>query len=102
MRIDWQPDEDSAYLTTGSDNLALHRGGEKDNETQDGVSGLDHFGFVVSHADEVEAWALRLAAQGVKLEQLPKEHRDGSRSFYFRDPDGNLIQILFHPHIFES
>jgi len=29
----------------------------------------------------------------------PKTHRDGARSFYFRDPDGVLIQLLYHPPI---
>jgi hypothetical protein len=40
-----------------------------------------------------------LAAQGVEVTQQPKMHRDGSRSIYLRDPDNNLIQVLFHPHI---
>jgi catechol 2,3-dioxygenase-like lactoylglutathione lyase family enzyme len=29
----------------------------------------------------------------------PKTHRDGARSFYFRDPDGLLIQLIYHPPI---
>jgi predicted enzyme related to lactoylglutathione lyase len=29
----------------------------------------------------------------------PKQHRDGSYSFYFADPDGNLIQALYEPTI---
>jgi hypothetical protein len=31
-----------------------------------------------------------------------KTHRDGARSFYFRDPDGLLIQLLYHPPISEK
>ena len=26
-------------------------------------------------------------------------HRDGSVSFYLRDPDGNVIQVLYEPSI---
>ena len=26
-----------------------------------------------------------------------KIHRDGSISFYVKDPDGNILQILWHP-----
>jgi catechol 2,3-dioxygenase-like lactoylglutathione lyase family enzyme len=33
----------------------------------------------------------------VPLAQAPKTHRDGSVSCYCRDPDGNLVQILYLP-----
>jgi catechol 2,3-dioxygenase-like lactoylglutathione lyase family enzyme len=33
------------------------------------------------------------------LVQPVKTHRDGARSFYFKDPDGVLIQLLYHPPI---
>ena len=94
MIIEWRPDADNVYLTSGSDNLALHRA--------DGpLTGnrLDHFGFLLARPEDVDEWALRLAVAGVPLAQMPKTHRDGSRSLYFHDPDENLIQMLFHPHI---
>ena len=94
MRIDWQPDKENVYLTSGSDNLALHQRVEPI-----GGGPLDHFGFLVSRSEEVDEWALRLTRQGVILVQRPETHRDGSRSIYFRDPDDNLIQLLFHPRI---
>jgi catechol 2,3-dioxygenase-like lactoylglutathione lyase family enzyme len=94
MRVDWAPDEGNVYLTSGADNLALH---QTDELPAGGA--LDHFGFLVSTPEEVDEWAVRLAAQGVPLLQPPKAHGDGSRSIYFHDPDENLIQLLFHPHI---
>ena len=94
MWVDWQPDEKNVYLTSGSDNLALHQ-----SDAVPVGGRLDHFGFLVSTPEEVDGWALRLAASGVELAEMPRSHRDGSRSLYFCDPDGNLIQILFHPHI---
>jgi len=98
MRIDWRPDPENAYLTTGSDNLALHEVPE--GTVADGNAlGLDHIGFLVSRPEHVDQWAERLEAGGVELTQKPKTHRDGARSIYFRDPDGNLVQILYHPHI---
>jgi len=97
MVIDWQPDERNAYLTSGADNLALHQA-ETPGEIAPNA-GLDHFGFLVATPDEVDDWALRLAAAGVEVLQPPQTHRDGARSFYFRDPDGYLVQLLFHPHI---
>ncbi|WP_455389730.1 VOC family protein [Petrachloros mirabilis] len=36
---------------------------------------------------------------GGKIAKVPKQHRDGSYSFYFSDPDGNVIQALYEPTI---
>jgi predicted enzyme related to lactoylglutathione lyase len=36
---------------------------------------------------------------GGKIAKEPKQHRDGSYSFYFSDPDGNVIQALYEPTI---
>ena len=43
MNVVWQPDPDNAYLSSGCDNLALHRG---DAGTA-GAQALDHLGFIV-------------------------------------------------------
>ncbi len=94
MKIDWRPDERNIYLTYGSDNLALHQ-----SEGPIGGGALDHFGFLVGRPEEVDEWALRLSGLGVILVQGPRDHRDGSRSIYFRDPDGNVIQLLFYPKV---
>jgi predicted enzyme related to lactoylglutathione lyase len=36
---------------------------------------------------------------GGRITKEPKQHRDGSYSFYFSDPDGNVIQALYEPAI---
>ena len=33
----------------------------------------------------------------VKIHKEKKIHRDNSISFYIEDPDGNILQILWHP-----
>ena len=97
MKVEWRPDAANVYLTSGSDNLALH---QAESDTGPGAgTGLDHFGFVVATPAEVDGWAATLDARGVELVARPKTHRDGARSIYFRDPDGNLIQLLYHPPI---
>src|SRR5262245_54095011 len=93
MRLEWRPDPDNAYLTGGSDNLALHKG-----KVERGVS-LDHIGFAVPAPEDVDRWEARLRALGYVPEAPARTHRDGARSFYVRDPDGHLIQVLFHPPI---
>jgi catechol 2,3-dioxygenase-like lactoylglutathione lyase family enzyme len=94
MRIVWQPDADNAYLSSGCDNLALHRADP--HVLQDGQR-LDHFGFIVTSPQDVDRAADTLAAQHIPVRQVPRTHRDGSRSLYFADPDGNVIQILYEP-----
>jgi len=94
--VEWHPDPDNVYLSSGVDNLALHR---STASTAPGESPLDHLGLVVRTAGDVDAWAAFLEARGVSLAAPPRTHRDGARSCYFHDPDGNKIQIIHHPPI---
>jgi catechol 2,3-dioxygenase-like lactoylglutathione lyase family enzyme len=97
MKLEWRPDPDNAYLTSGQDNLALHK---IQPGAEPGPSQLvHHIGVVVRRPEDVDKWAARLREHGVSLAQEPKTHRDGARSFYFHDPDGLLIQLLYHPPI---
>ena len=96
MRIEWEPDPDNVYLTSGADNLALHRAREASGLSPDRV---DHIGFVVRSPADVDAWAAHLKANSIVLLQEPKTHRDGARSIYFKDPDGLQIQLIYHPPI---
>jgi catechol 2,3-dioxygenase-like lactoylglutathione lyase family enzyme len=94
--IEWEPDPDNIYLSSGIDNLALHRA----EHAPDGhASPLDHLGLIVRSADDVDRWAAFLESRGVAIDARPRTHRDGARSCYFRDPDGNRIQIIHHPPI---
>ena len=92
--VEWEPDPDNIYLSSGIDNLALHRA---KGDVSPGA--LDHLGLIVRAPDDVDRWAEFLTSQGVELAMQPKTHRDGARSFYFKDPDGNAIQIIHHPPI---
>ncbi len=92
--VEWEPDADNTYLSSGIDNLALHRSA---NAAVDGA--LDHLGVIVRQPDDVDRWATFLEAQGVALDARPRTHRDGARSCYFSDPDGNKVQIIYHPPI---
>lgn len=94
MRVEWRPDADTVYLTSGRDNLALHR---VDDAPATHGQRLDHIGFVLSTAALVDAWYEFLRAAGVPMAQTPKTHRDGARSFYCRDPAGNTVQMIHHP-----
>ena len=95
MRTVWEPDADNVYLSSGSDNLALHRV----DELAEGVAqALDHLGFFVADADEVQRAEASLRSRGVPILHPARQHRDGSWSVYCLDPDGNTVQILYDPN----
>lgn len=96
MQVEWRPDADNIYLTSGNDNLALHRATKP--ILAEGQR-LDHFGIVLRAAHYVDAWCEFLTSHGVPIAQAPKTHRDGARSFYCRDPEGNVVQFIHHPPI---
>ncbi len=95
MEIEWQPDPDNIYLTSGNDNLALHRG---ETPTPDGQR-LDHIGFVIDEMADVDRWHVHIKGLGARIVNEPKTHRDGARSFYCEDPAGNVVQVIYHPPI---
>jgi catechol 2,3-dioxygenase-like lactoylglutathione lyase family enzyme len=95
--VEWEPDPDNVYLSSGIDNLALHRAPGAGRAPEGGA--LDHLGLIVREADDVDRWASFLEDRGVVIDAKPRTHRDGARSCYFQDPDGNRIQIIHHPPI---
>ncbi|MDX9740328.1 MAG: VOC family protein [Gammaproteobacteria bacterium] len=94
MTVEWRPDPDNVYLTSGVDNLALHRASPASLE---GFQRLDHIGFILSCPADVDRWHEYLSARGVPISAPPRTHRDGARSFYCRDPDGTVVQMIYHP-----
>lgn len=95
MEVEWRPDPDNVYLCGGNDNLALHRAS---NELAPAAAQkLDHIGFIIDKIDDVDAWYEFLLANGVRMRNAPRTHRDKARSFYCYDPDDTVVQIIYHP-----
>jgi catechol 2,3-dioxygenase-like lactoylglutathione lyase family enzyme len=61
------------------------------DEAKAGRGGVHHFAFQVASADEQVAWRDYLRERGVPCSEVFE--RGGFRSIYFRDPDGNLLEI---------
>ena len=101
MRVVWQPDPDNVYLSSGTDNLALHQlPAEEISAYQPGQGQfLDHFGFLMETPEDVDIMFQRVQLEGVTIVKPPKKHRDGSYSFYLTDPDENIIQVLYEPTV---
>lgn len=97
--VEWEPDADNVYLSSGLDNLALHSNAARALTQEKRIDALDHLGLIVRRPEDVDAWAAFLEGHGVTLDAKPRTHRDGARSCYFKDPDGNSVQIIHHPPI---
>ncbi|HWZ98745.1 MAG TPA: VOC family protein [Candidatus Dormibacteraeota bacterium] len=54
-------------------------------------SGNGHVAFPIA-AEELDAWEKQLAEKGIAIESTVKWER-GGQSIYFRDPDGNLLEL---------
>lgn len=101
----WEPDQENVYLSSGIDNLALHQIPTDELSSYRPPMGqlLDHLGVILDSPQAVDQLyrtiAPKIEAMGGHIVKEPKQHRDGSYSFYFSDPDSNLIQALYEPTI---
>lgn len=105
MRVVWEPDPENVYFSSGVDNLALHQISKTELDSYDPLKTqlLDHLGVICDSPQAVDqlyhAILPKMASLGGRIAKEPKQHRDGSYSFYLADPDGNLIQALYEPTI---
>ena len=105
FRSVWEPDPENIYFSSGVDNLALHQISKSEADSYDASKTqlLDHMGVILDSPQTVDQMYQQIAPQiesmGGHIVKVPKQHRDGSYSFYFSDPDGNTIQALYEPGI---
>lgn len=105
MKVVWEPDADNVYFSSGSDNLALHQISQDELSAYQPPKGqlLDHVGVILDNPQAIDRMFAELSPKidslGGSIVKQPKQHRDGSYSFYFSDPDGNVIQALYEPTI---
>ena len=101
MRVVWRPDPDNVYMSSGVDNLALHQIPQDALAEYPDDQGqfLDHFGFIMDSPSSVDRLYNIAVAKKVPIVHHPKQHRDGSYSFYLADPDRLTIQVLYEPTV---
>lgn len=88
-----------AYGVAGRDVLLLFKRGATAQPVQTPIgmipahdgTGQNHFAFAVA-TTELAAWERHLADHGVEIESRVHWPRGGT-SIYFRDPDGNLVEL---------
>lgn len=84
----WEGDEDWANLELGGDDLSLVK--------KKGAVHPPHLGLYVASLEDLHSMHARVKATGVKTDTVDL-HRDGTSSFYFRDLDNNLLEMIFDP-----
>ncbi len=105
MQVVWEPNSDNVYFSSGTDNLALHQISNAELAAYQPPKAqlLDHVGVILDSPQAVDQMygdlTPRIEELGGTVVKPPKQHRDDSYSFYFSDPDGNVIQALYEPAI---
>ncbi len=89
MKLVWD-DPDWCYLEAGpgKDGLALLGPNYK--------AAGPHFAFHFDELEDVRQIHQQLIKSGVHVGEL-HAHRDGTSSFYLQDPEGNWLEMLYHP-----
>ncbi len=107
-RVLYADDRMRAYDVNGRSVLLLFvRGGTTEPvRTPGGVipphdgSGRLHMAFAID-PDALDPWRERLEAEGVAIEGR-SDWKRGGHSLYFRDPDGNLLEVATSPGLWEG
>jgi catechol 2,3-dioxygenase-like lactoylglutathione lyase family enzyme len=86
-------EDDTTFLTTGTDSLTLALTDPKTRQT------IDHIGFAVPSVEDVHNWEGYLRENGVTVKRSTCVFRDGSCGCSVLDPGGNEVQVLYHPII---
>ena len=89
LRLTWDA-EDWAYLQSpaNGDGIALLSPAY--------TAAGPHFAFHYDERSEVEAVHAQLTAAGHSVGPV-HDHRDGTASFYMKDPEGNWLELLYEP-----
>lgn len=107
-RVLYADDRMRAYDVNGRSVLLLFvRGGTTEPvRTPGGVipphdgSGRLHMAFAID-PDALDPWREKLAAEGIAIEGR-SDWKRGGHSLYFRDPDGNLLELATSPGLWEG
>ncbi len=89
MHLVWE-DKDWCYLEAGpgKDGLALLGPEYK--------AAGPHFAFHFTDRSEIDKVHHQLKEAGIHVGSV-HDHRDGTASFYLKDPEGNWLEMLYHP-----
>ena len=80
-------------MQAGDSRPSAHESNRSDDLSARGASGLGHIAFQVDTEDALRNCYFELKAHGVEVLRL-MDHVS-QKSIYFRDPDGNVLEIYY-------
>jgi uncharacterized glyoxalase superfamily protein PhnB len=95
LKVDADGNEIHAELKTNGVNISIFSTKGMENMAPFSMQGAGHGGFTLGfEVDDLESEFQRLKAMGVEFLMYPTTHPWGYRSFWFRDPDSNIIDFF--------
>jgi uncharacterized glyoxalase superfamily protein PhnB len=95
LGVEAKGDDMHAELKTEGANIAIFSVEGMERMAPDSMRGAGYGSFTISFGvKDVDAEYERLKAIGVEFVMLPTTHPWGARSFWFRDPDGNIVDFV--------
>lgn len=83
-----------AELKTEGAGMAIFSAVEMENMAPGSMHGAGGGNFTITFAvEDVDAEYARLKAMDIEFVKLPTTHPWGWRSFWFRDPEGNIVNF---------
>ena len=92
-----QPMGDETHMAFSTEGAALTIFSAEGMESMapGSMRGAGHGSFTLAFkVDDVDAEYVRIQALGVEFVKPPQTHPWGARSFWFRDPDGNIVDLV--------
>ena len=94
LGADAEGDDTHAQLRTQGAGLAIFSVAGMEGMAPGSMQGAGYGGVTLMfQVDDVDAEYARLQALGVEFVMRPRTHPWGARSFWFRDPDGNVVDF---------
>jgi uncharacterized glyoxalase superfamily protein PhnB len=99
LGVEGSGNEVHAELKTEGGNMAIFSSNGMEKMAPGVMQGAGHGSFTIGfEVEDLDAEYERLKALGVQFVMLPTEHPWGAKSFWFRDPDGNIVDFYaMHP-----
>jgi predicted enzyme related to lactoylglutathione lyase len=91
-------DDVHAELSTEGAGIAIFSTEGMEGMAPSSMQGVGHGSFTTMfEVEDVDAEYGRLKALDIEFVMLPTTHPWGARSFWFRDPDGNIVDFFARP-----
>ena len=98
LKVDSEGDDAHAELNPAGAQIAIFSAAGMEGLAPRSMQGTGHGSFTIGiEVEDVDVEYERIKSMGVEFVKLPATHPWGARSFWFRDPDGNIIDFFAVP-----